>query len=100
MQVYYIHLGPCFQSFLEGHHVVCNGFLSPQGCFNLSSTGHDREGQAAVVCLLRLQSMSLGVVLVAGKGLRGFLLKEGAYLQLSSCFTHWRSKSQHHALLV
>lgn len=101
MQVYYINLGPCFQSFLEGQHVVCNGFLSPQGCFNVSSTGHDKgEGQAAMVNLLRLQSKILGDMPVAVKVLGGFLVGEGTYLQLLSCFTHQEGKSQYYALLV
>lgn len=60
--------------------MVCNGFLSPQGCFNLSSTGHDKgEGQAAMVNLLRLQSKILGDMPVAVKVLGGFLVGEGKH---------------------
>lgn len=52
--------------------MVFNGCLSPQNCFNLDLTDHDKEeGQTAVVHL-RLQSKSLGVMPAAVKGLGGF----------------------------
>lgn len=52
--------------------MVFNGCLSPQNCFNLGLTDYDKEGQTAVVHLLRLQSKSLGVMPAAVKGLGGF----------------------------
>lgn len=60
---------------------LAGGFQWQQSCFN-----HDKEGQTAVVHLLRLQSKSLGVMPVAVKGLGGFSLGEITYLQSPSCF--------------
>lgn len=53
-----------------------------------------------MVNLLRLQSKILGDMPVAVKVLGGFLVGEGTYLQLLSCFTHREGKSQYYALLV